>query len=97
MLLTDQIVDWSANQVTDLDTKIGAFEAKTKLPELLRRVQAGERFTITNRGRPVAELLPVAATSRASVRDAVAAMKALPKIRGVSARTVREMIGEGRH
>lgn len=80
----------------DLNTKIGAFEVKTKLPELLRRLQTGERFTITNRGRPVAELLPVATTSRASVRGAVAAMKALPKIKGVSARTVRKMIAQGR-
>jgi prevent-host-death family protein len=35
---------------------IGAYEAKTKLPELLREVQAGKRFTITNRGKAVAEL-----------------------------------------
>jgi hypothetical protein len=26
--------------------EIGAYEAKTKLPELLRQVQAGKRFTI---------------------------------------------------
>ena len=26
-----------------MDTKIGAYEAKTKLPELLRRVEAGDR------------------------------------------------------
>ena len=32
--------------------EIGAFEAKTHLPQLLRRVQAGERFTITKHNRP---------------------------------------------
>ena len=37
---------------------IGAYEAKTKLPELLRQVQAGKRFTITNRGKAVADLVP---------------------------------------
>jgi prevent-host-death family protein len=37
---------------------IGAYEAKTKLPELLRQVQAGKRFTITNRGKAIADLIP---------------------------------------
>jgi prevent-host-death family protein len=79
-----------------MSTKIGAFEAKTKLPELLRRVEAGERFTITNRGQPVAELQPVSPGSMGA-RQAVALMRALPKVSGVSGRDVREMIEEGRH
>jgi len=37
--------------------EIGAYEAKTKLPELLRQVQAGKRFTITNRRKPIADLV----------------------------------------
>jgi antitoxin (DNA-binding transcriptional repressor) of toxin-antitoxin stability system len=32
--------------------KIGSYEARTKLSEILRRVEAGEAFTITNRGLP---------------------------------------------
>ena len=35
--------------------EIGSYEAKTKLPEILRRVEAGEAFTITSRGKPIAE------------------------------------------
>ena len=38
--------------------EIGAYEAKTKLPELLRQVQAGKQFTITNRGKAIADLVP---------------------------------------
>ena len=38
--------------------EVGSYDAKTKLPELLRRVEAGESFTITNRGKPVADILP---------------------------------------
>ena len=38
--------------------EIGSYDAKTKLPEILRRVEAGESFTITNRGKPVADLIP---------------------------------------
>lgn len=40
--------------------KIGAFEAKTHLSELLERVDKGAVFVITKRGRPVAELRPPA-------------------------------------
>jgi prevent-host-death family protein len=37
---------------------VGAFEAKTHLARLLDRVSKGERIIITNRGRPVAMLVP---------------------------------------
>lgn len=33
--------------------------------EILRRVEAGERFVVTMAGRPVAELIPVSHRSRA--------------------------------
>ena len=44
-------------------TDIGAFEAKTRLSELLEDVSKGRVFRITRRGKPVAELRPVT-TSR---------------------------------
>lgn len=40
---------------------VGSFEAKTKLAELLDRVEAGETITITRRGKAVARLVPAAA------------------------------------
>jgi prevent-host-death family protein len=40
---------------------IGAFEAKTRLSELLERVQRGHVYRITKRGKPVAELRPAVA------------------------------------
>ncbi len=39
---------------------IGAFEAKTRLSELLEKVSRGHVYRITKRGKPVAELRPVA-------------------------------------
>jgi prevent-host-death family protein len=42
---------------------IGAFEAKTRLSELLEQVSRGRSFVITRRGRPVAELRPVASAA----------------------------------
>ena len=38
---------------------VGSFEAKTKLAELLDKVEAGETVTITRRGKAVARLVPV--------------------------------------
>ena len=38
---------------------VGAFEAKTKLAELLDKVEAGETVTITRRGKAVAELVRI--------------------------------------
>ena len=39
-----------------MQEEIGSYDAKTKLPEILRRVEKGENFTITNRGKTVADL-----------------------------------------
>ena len=58
-------------------TEIGAYEAKTHLPQLLERVQRGERFVITRHGQPVAELLPYAGYDAEAARQAVAAMRKL--------------------
>ena len=38
---------------------IGSYEAKTRLPELLRQVVQGEQFTITRRGVPIARIVGV--------------------------------------
>ena len=53
---------------------IGAYEAKTKLSELLDRAEKGEIFEITKNGRPVAKLVPIVDPSRA---DALAAAERL--------------------
>lgn len=55
--------------------EVGSYEAKTKLPELLRDVQQGKRYTITLRGAPIADLVPNAESPRANVGQAIAAMK----------------------
>jgi prevent-host-death family protein len=46
---------------------VGAFEAKTKLSELLDRVEAGEEVIITRRGKPVARM--GAAGARPSLKE----------------------------
>ncbi len=55
--------------------EIGAYEAKTHLPQLLERVQKGERFIITRHGRPVAELVPVSGRDESAIRETLALMR----------------------
>lgn len=76
--------------------EIGSYEAKTKLPELLRQVKTGKSFTITNRGEPIADLVP---SLGAIHKDKVAAAEKLKTfmladpVRGVN---IKNLIEEGR-
>jgi prevent-host-death family protein len=45
-------------------TDIGAFEAKTRLSELLEHVRRGRIYRITKRGKVVAELRPAQSVGR---------------------------------
>lgn len=77
--------------------EIGAYEARTHLAQLLRRVAAGGRFTITQRGRAVAELVPVDSTRRDKATRAAGRMKEFihkyPPVENVD---LRALIDEGR-
>ena len=77
--------------------EIGAFDAKARLSELLRDVQQGRRYTITVRGKPVAELVPCKPRrDPEAVRRAIQALRDFPKIEGVPAEEVRRWIEWGR-
>ena len=54
---------------------VGTYEAKTHLPALLKRVEAGETITITNHGRAVARLVPVEEQSRRPLREVLDEMR----------------------
>jgi prevent-host-death family protein len=60
--------------------EIGSYDAKTKLPEILRRVEAGESFTITNRGKAVAELIPSADKKQQQTRSAVTSLLKMKRV-----------------
>ena len=51
-------------------TEIAARELRNHTADVLRRVEAGEKVTITSRGRPVAELTPVRAMRRRPIARA---------------------------
>jgi prevent-host-death family protein len=51
---------------------IGAFEAKTKLAELLDRVERGEEIVITRRGKPAARLVPASSQRGRTAKNTMA-------------------------
>lgn len=77
--------------------EIDAHEARIHLAELLRRVKAGGRFVITQRGKAVAELVPVQITERLDAARAARRMRAFmrkhPPGHGVD---TRALIDDGR-
>jgi prevent-host-death family protein len=77
-------------------SEIGAYEAKTHLPRLLKRVARGERITITRHGVPVAELVPPGQGRVRPVAEVLADLQRFSrgkKLRGLS---IRSLIAEGR-
>lgn len=84
---------------TTANSKVGIFEAKTRLAELVRQVRSGESFVITQRGEPAAQLVPIAPKGRQGGRriaEAIRNLRGTPKIEGVSHEELRSWIEEGR-
>jgi prevent-host-death family protein len=78
-----------------MNEEVGSYDAKTKLPEILRRVEAGECFTITNRGKPVADLIPSRSGDSQLVDSAIAnILKAKKHV--VSREALSELKNQGR-
>ena len=77
--------------------EVGSYEAKTKLPELLRAVQTGKRYTITLRGEAVADLVPPKRGQRSHDASAVEEMRTFMRLRlPVADLDVKTLIDEGR-
>lgn len=80
-----------------MNIEIGSYEAKTKLPELLRGIRAGNRYTITLRGEAVADLVPAEGNKGtdaiAAVDEMLSFMQAHKPVGGVD---IKALINEGR-
>ncbi|MEP6814815.1 MAG: type II toxin-antitoxin system prevent-host-death family antitoxin [Marmoricola sp.] len=76
-------------------TTIGAYDAKTHLPKLLKEVEAGATVTITKHGREVARLVPVGSADGTAEELVRALRKARRGVRR-GRTTVRKMIEDGR-
>ena len=79
-----------------MKTEIGSYEAKTKLPELLRQVKKGKSFTITNRGEPIADLVPSEEARLKQKAEAVEAMREFIRKNRTRRVNIKELVEEGR-
>lgn len=76
--------------------EVSAFEAKTRLSELLRETERGRSFVIRRRGKPVARLVPAAEQQGApDMARILAAFREIRK-RIPGRLRIRELIEEGR-
>jgi prevent-host-death family protein len=76
---------------------VGAYEAKTHLPQLLDRVARGEENRITPNGRPIARLVPEPAEEIRDVRAVIAQIQEFREgLRLGKDLTIRKLIDEGR-
>ncbi|MBN2359751.1 MAG: type II toxin-antitoxin system prevent-host-death family antitoxin [Deltaproteobacteria bacterium] len=75
--------------------KIGSFEAKTRLAELLREVERGQSYDILRRGKPVARLGPVPDENSGDLRAIAAAFRQI-RARARGSVPVRDLIDTGR-
>ena len=77
-------------------TTVGAFDAKTHLNALLKRVSKGEVIRITLRGVPVAKLIPAGSEDRQDPREVVRGLRDLRKGATLGKISIKGLINEGR-
>jgi prevent-host-death family protein len=75
---------------------VGAFDAKTRLNELLQLASKGETIQITRRGVPVARLIPPDTGKKHDVRTIANAIRRLRKGVTLGKISIRDLINEGR-
>ena len=76
---------------------IGLHEAKSRLSELVVKASKGERYTITKRGIPIAQIVPM--QIKYSQEDRAKAVQEIRKLRKdikLGDLTIKELIEEGR-
>jgi len=76
---------------------IAVSEAKAKLPEFIDEVERGATIRITRHGRPVARLVPEAATRMREANEAVEAIRAIRRrTKGMTVEEILSLRDEGR-
>jgi prevent-host-death family protein len=78
-------------------TTIGAFEAKTHFSQIIEKVEQGQDYVVTKRGKPVAKIIPFAEKTE-SVAEGIRKLAEYTKSRwkGDEPFDIREAVEEGR-
>lgn len=92
--------DINARDAAEPEHSVGAYDAKTNLPQLLDRVEGGETITITRHGKPVARLVPASGDGvKMDVRSVIEELKRFQEEQAPTLGpdiSIRELIEEGR-
>jgi len=76
--------------------KIGAYELKAHLSEVLDEVEHGQTVVVTRHGRPIARISPDSADQREQVNQTVKSLLNFPRTPLPKGVTIRKLIEEGR-
>mgnify|MGYP005837991235 CR=1 FL=1 len=76
--------------------QVGAYEAKTRLSQLLEQVAQGEEIIITKHGVPVAVLSPLPDSRKKDPKTVIAALQAFRRGRRLGELSIQELIEVGR-
>ena len=78
--------------------KIGAFEAKTHFSQILEKIENGDDFIVTRRGKPVAKIIPYEQEKKLTVKETFKTLREMRKLyRGKPGDfNIREAIEDGR-
>lgn len=77
--------------------EVGAFEAKSRLGQLLDLVEAGEEVVITRRGKVVARMVPPdTPTDPERRRRAAARIREMRRGVTLGGLAIRDLVGDGR-
>jgi antitoxin (DNA-binding transcriptional repressor) of toxin-antitoxin stability system len=81
-----------------MQSEIDAYDARTRLPELLRQVKAGNSFSITDRGEAIADLVPSAAGRAVNAGAAIERFQEFMRNNPIAAPSaaIRALVNEGR-
>lgn len=76
---------------------VGIYEAKSRLSQLVEKVESGEEVILTRRGKPVAKIVNVAPSARKNRARLLHEIRALSRrVRIPRSTSIREIVAEGR-
>ena len=76
--------------------RVGTFEAKNRLSELLALAEAGQEVTITRNGKPIARLVSAQGPNLEEARRAAEGLRAIRARSRPGPESLKDLVNEGR-
>lgn len=75
---------------------IGAYDAKSHLSDILKRVAEGEVYVVTRHGHPVAKIIPAGDSVYEAPAEVIEKLRAFRRGRKLDGLELKDLIEEGR-